>query len=362
MNADGDSRRLSRRSFLAGTTATATVAGLAGCVDSLTSGSNSLTVSVWSGTYADTFEKAVKPAYEDETGNTLEVVGNWSGLLSKIRSAPEDDPPYDITIGGPRVHYRGAQDDLWQPVRYDNLSNDGAVKPRLMNYEQSADAVPVNYGLEAYVYDESRVEAAPETWAGVVEDDVENVALSGFNFSHPLMMAAIVADDEPLIGEVYDQSYHDELFAFLDEIDTTEFYSGSQEMWTSMREGVADIGQYYFAYSVEKDRTTEDMDIGVSIPDTTVGYVDYYQVVRGADRGVAEEFLDFLLGADVQTEFAQEFNVGMANEEVSYPELSREQLPITNDELNQVAFMRPERIAEFESDLEEQYLQLQDDA
>jgi spermidine/putrescine transport system substrate-binding protein len=373
-----------RRSFVAGSVAT--VGGLAGCsgsdanqsggdaggdgtdsgepstatVTGSASGDETLTVSVWSGTYADTFREAVKPRYEEATGNTLEVVGNWSGLLSKIRSAPADDPPYDISIGGPRVHYRGAQDDLWQPVRYDNFSNDSAVKPRLMEYEQSEAAVPVNYGLEVYVYDESRVDSVPETWAGIT--DLGNVALSGFNFSHPLMMAAIMVEDEPLIEEVYDESYHDRLFSILEDVDVSKFYSGSQDMWTAMSQGIADVGQYYYAYSLEKDRSTDNLDIGVYAPETTVGYVDYYQVVRGADRELAEGFLDFLLGEAVQTAFAQEFNVGMANENTSYPELSREQLPTTNESLQEVAFMQPERIAEFDSRLEERYAQLQDDA
>lgn len=383
MDQNSSRKRWSRRSFIGGSVAA--LGGLAGCAGSdanqaggdgdgtdsenetatgtptgTASGSETLTVSVWSGTYADTFRETVKPRYEDATGNTLEVVGNWSGLLSKIRSAPADDPPYDISIGGPRVHYRGAQDDLWQPVRYDNFSNDGAVKSRLMEYEQSANAVPVNYGLEAYVYDESRVDSAADSWTGIT--DIENVALSGFNFSHPLMMAAIMVEDEPLIEEVYDESYHDQLFSILDDVDVTKFYGGSQDMWTAMSQGIADIGQYYFAYSVEKDRSSDDLDVGVHIPDTTVGYVDYYQVVRGADRGLAEGFLDFLLGEEVQTAFAQEFNLGMANEDASYPELSREQLPTTNESLEQVAFMQPERIADFDSDLEERYAQLQGDA
>jgi len=367
----------SRRTFLAGAGA-GLLAGLAGCAgqSSDTGGSDAsgqggtttgsaddgqtLTVSVWSGTYADTFRETVKPRYEDATGNTLEVVGNWSGILSKIRSAPADDPPYDISIGGPRVHYRGAQDDLWQPVRYDNFSNAGAIKPRLMEYEQSEAAVPINYGLEAYVYDESRVDSVPEDWAGIT--DVENVALSGFNFSHPLMMAAIIYEPETLIEEVYDQSAHVDLFGILEDIDITKFYSGSQDMWSGMNQGLVDVGQYYFAYSVEKDRSTDEMDIGVHIPDTTVGYVDYYQVVRGADRAVAEGFLDFLLREPVQTAFAEAFNVGMANENASYPELSRQELPISNEELQQVAFMQPERIADFESDLEERYTQLQENA
>jgi spermidine/putrescine transport system substrate-binding protein len=351
------SRRVSRRSFLAGA-ATATLAGAAGCTSGSGAGAQSLTVSVWSGTYADAFRETVKPVYEDRTGNTLEVVGNWSGILSKVRSAPADDPPYDVTIGGPRVHFRGAQDDLWQPVRYDRLSNDDAIKPRLMEYEAAQAALPVNYGLEVYVFDESRVDAVPEAWDGI--HSASNVALSGFNFSHPLMMAAIVMDEKPLIEEVYDPSYHDQLFEFLGGIDLVKFYSGSQDMWTSMRQGVIDVAQWYLAYSLEKDKSTDDLDIGVHVPETTVGYVDYYQVVRGADRELAEEFLDILLAEEAQSAFAEQFSVGMANENVSYPERSRELLPTSNEELQQVAFMEPERIADFDSDLEERYTQLQE--
>jgi spermidine/putrescine transport system substrate-binding protein len=95
------------------------------------------------------------------------------------------------------------------------------------------------------------------------------------------------------------------------------------------------------------------------VPDPTTGYTDYYQIVRGTDkRDVAEEFLDFLISPETQTAYANEFNLGMANEETEYPDLTAENLPTTNDELQRVAFQNFPRVAEYAGDVEERFREL----
>ena len=121
MSESGDSaRRRSRRAVLA--TAGTGVAALAGCLggsggsgsgDGATTGTvdsaqpfrnKTLRFSTWSGTNATVFQEEIKPAYEEETGGTLEIGPGWSEIFAKIRAAPSDDPPDDLTVTGDRQH------------------------------------------------------------------------------------------------------------------------------------------------------------------------------------------------------------------------------------------------------------------
>ena len=342
----GRSERVSRRAFLAAGSA-ATVA-LGGCLGSSSGSSATLRVSTWSGTNETIFEEVVKPRYEEATGNTLEVTGNWQGILSKIRQSPADDPPFDVTVGVSRTSYRGSQDDLWAPVREENLSNSEAIKPKLREFPATERAVPVAYGVHCYAYDEANVSWEPEAWSDVRSAEASGLALPSDYWLKLLMMSAIIADDEPLAQEVYDQGNEDRLFSLLGEVDVETYYTGSQGLWTALSQGLATVGHNFFAYGTAKARSTDEFDLGITVPERTTGYVDYYHVVRGTDdREAAEGFLDFMLEAETQTAYANEFNLGMSNADAEHPELTRQNVPTTNDELQSVAFQNFDRVADY---------------
>jgi spermidine/putrescine transport system substrate-binding protein len=172
-------------------------------------------------------------------------------------------------------------------------------------------------------------------------------------------MAAIVSDQQEFDAEVYNERGHDAIFEVLRSIDTAKFYTGAQDMWTAIDQGVATLGQYFFAYSLKKSQTTDSMDIGLQVPERTTGYIDDYHIVRGTDRkAMAEDFLDFMLSPEMQTTYAQNFNLGMVNPDAEYPAATRENVPLTNEALENVAFLEWDRVAEYSSDLSERFKEL----
>lgn len=365
-----ESGRITRRGFLAAGGAGG-VAALAGCTGGgstpggTTTGevessapfrNKTLRVSTWSGTNATVFQEEIKPAYEERTGGTLEVVPGWSQILAKIRSAPADSPPYDLTVTGQRQHYIGVQSDLWEPVDYDNLENGDVIKPALQREDPIS--VPLAYGVMCYAYDRAAVDWQPGEWADLTTK-AEDVTLPGTFWPNSMLMAAIVSEQQEFDGEIYDPDGHDAIFEVLRDIDTSKFYTGAQDMWTAIDQGVATMGQYFFAYSLKKAQTTESMDIGLHVPERTTGYIDDYHIVRGTDRkAMAEDFLDFMLSTEMQTTYAENFNLGMVNPETEYPEATRESVPLTNEALENVAFLEWDRVAEYSSDLSERFREL----
>ena len=141
----------------------------------------------------------------------------------------------------------------------------------------------------------------------------------------------------------------------------TKFYEGAEDVWTSMSGGIADAGQYFYAYSRRRDENDPELNVGFHVPDRTLGYVDHYQVARGSsNRQQAEEFVDFLLDEEVQTAYAEAFNLGMANENADHPEATREEVPIENDELDEgIVFKQYSRVAEVAPDLDERFKEFQ---
>ena len=346
----------SRRAFLAASGTGAALA-MAGCLG----GGGPLTVSTWSGTNVEVFRNTIKPMYEEQTGNDVEIVGNWNNILGQIRQSPSDDPPFDLTVGSNRDHYLGNQDDLWEPIRYDNVPNAETVKETLENNLESDRGVPVAYGVMGYAYDADAVELQLDSWRDAAVQDVDmNLALPGSYFFNTVIMGAIATEAAPMEQELYDDSQRDMIFETLREMPIEKFYSGAQDLWTSMSQGVTDVGQYFYAYSRKRDQTG-DMNIGIRVPDRTMGYVDHYQVARGSsNRQSAEEFINFLLQDDVQTAYADAFNLGMASTEATHPEATRAEVPIENAELEEnTVFKQYSQVAESAADLNERFTEFQ---
>jgi spermidine/putrescine transport system substrate-binding protein len=370
MTEDGKQTSVGRRTFLAGSSAAAVA--LAGCAgggdggdggDGGTTGTTdaapfageTLRVSTWSGTNEQIFRETIKPMYEERVGGTLEVVGNWTQILSKIRAAPADDPPYDLTVGGSRIHYLGDQADLWEPVRYENVPNAEVIRDSLTETRSSEKAVPIAYGVMCYAYDEDSLSWQPGEWSDLTTT-AERVALPGSYYTNALMMGAIISEAEPMEQEIYSADGLDTVFETLGQVPISKFYSGAQDLWSAIGGGTANVGQYFFAYSVAKDRASDSLNVGVHVPERTTGYVDFYQIVRGTQhRAMAEDFLDFLLSAEAQSAYADSFNLGTANPEAELPELSRRQLPTTDAELENVAFQRYSELAQEFSDIRQRY-------
>lgn len=55
-----------------------------------------LTVTCWSGPYAESFKKAYANPFMKASGATIIVSPGWSEFMSKIKASPEDQPPYDV--------------------------------------------------------------------------------------------------------------------------------------------------------------------------------------------------------------------------------------------------------------------------
>ncbi|MEZ3143761.1 PotD/PotF family extracellular solute-binding protein [Halobaculum sp. MBLA0143] len=371
MSDTDNGRQATRRALLA--TGAGTVAGLSGCLGGGgTSGSEGTTTgtvessapfrnktlrfSTWSGTNATVFREEIKPKYEEKTGGTLEIVPGWSEILAKIRSAPADSPPYDLTVTGDRQHYVGLQSDLWAQIDFDQLDNAGAIKDNLLREDPVS--VPLAYGVMCYAYDEETIGFDPGPWSDLTSK-AEDAALPGSFFTNSLQMASIVSQEMEFDQELYSPDGHDAIFQTLKEIDTSTFYTGAQDMWTSIDQGIANLGQYFFAYSLKKSQNTESMDIGLHVPDETTGYIDDYHLVRGTDRrDMAHDFLDFMLTPEMQTTYAQNFNMGMANPEADYPDATLENVPLDNEALQSISFLEWADVAQYSETLSERFNEL----
>lgn len=374
---------VNRRTFL-GSTSAATAIALAGCVDGGGSGNTTappetsdttvpgeatnnrpfegetLTVAVWSGSYAEDFEQEIVPLYEEETGATIEIVPVWSEIVAKIKSAPADQPPYDLTISEEQYYHMMVQEELNLPIRTENVPNLEHVKPYLIDHitPHADNAVPVSYTAHSQVY-RNDLGWEPETWQDFLSDEATNVAMEGGFFIYPVLIGAAMSNEQPGAEELYSGN-HDAIFEALEQVDMAQWYATSADHWQAFEQEVIDVSQFYYTFAVDRTRFGEFDHLSLNVPEGTSMDTNIMSVVRGTQkRDMAEHFLNWWLREDIQTEWSHARGIGPAHTDAGSPDYMKDDgFPLTNEAVSKMAYVDWGYLEDHSADLSERWKEL----
>ena len=359
-----DYTRSSRRTFLAAAGA-GTATALAGC-SALAGGGGggsggtagesgsgpdfsgeTLRVMVWSGNYADRFEETIKPMYEERTGGTLQVNRGWNEILAQIRSAPEDQPPFDVTITEGYFYLLGRADDLFLPVRSKNVPNLDNVIDYYTDFRTTEFGVPVDGAPTTLIY-RNDADFEPSEWSDLASDTVQNsngVGIDKGFWWFPQHDAAVAMDEMELAGEIYEEETTMEVFDYMQrEWPIQGWATSGEDIWQFFENGIIDYAQWYY------EQTAFDIDdyddLSHTAPSKNSGFVNHWCPVRGTDkRRMAEDFLNFLLDADTQTTWSENSPTLFTNENMEYAtDKLDEDLPNNSEEAQLIAWPKFEYI------------------
>ncbi|APW98257.1 spermidine/putrescine ABC transporter substrate-binding protein [Halobiforma lacisalsi AJ5] len=352
--ASGPSRRRLLSAAAAGS-----VTALAGCTGAI-GGEAPLRVSIWSGNYADRFEESVVPRYEAEHDVDVEIHRGWDEILTDIRSAPADDPPFDVTVAEGNFYYYGRQADLFEPIRTENLENDDEIIDFYREMRDTEYGLPVD-GAPCTIIHREDMDLEFDSWSALAADAVQESAGIGVDTGfwwYPLYATAIAMDDEPGADEMHDPAMHDDVLETFEGFNVSSWASSGEDIWQAFDNGVIDVAQWYY------DQTAYDIDdydgLTHTMPEQTTGWLNNWSVVRGTDkRDEAEGFIDFLLDADVQSAWAEHAPLVFSNRNVDYPSELEADMPTTTEEAETIAFPDWETIGSHDDDLSEAFTAIQ---
>lgn len=281
---------------------------------------DTLTAAVWSGGeyWMDGFNEHIVPSFEEQTGATVELETVWAEVNSKIQAAPEDDPPWDVTVGDAYVGYYGVQSDLFLEIRYDNIPNFDDVYQYLKDFREHQYGVPVS-GMPMSILYRSDSDFKPSSWADFDTQEGKDAKTGheGSWYAYPAHISAYAMDDLPKAEEMYDEQYHEAIFEKLHNWNVDLWYEGGAEFREALRNGVIEASAYYM--NTHRDAQENDM-MEFDYPDEgSVWYWDHYRVIRGTDnRRLAEEWINHLLDPEIQTISAELQYNAAANRKAEY--------------------------------------------
>ena len=293
-----------RRIFLISSALTA-----AGCAGRR---ADELRIFVYAGGHEKTMRTVFLPRFEALTGATATLHSGWWDSMAKLKSAPANDPPFDLMITDATQGYPAAREGLFAPIDFDAVPNHKSLAAAALDNWVFRDRLGLTYpdAVQTIAYHKSKQETAPARWSDLLRPDLKGkIGLYNHFYMSLYTFACAMADQEGKQGTATAivQERTDDLFRFARE------YRNQIGLWwpntTDMMLALADkrvlAGNMHSPEYMQALR--EKPELGAAVPDLDRAMVQvFWAIPAGTPRkSLAHEALNLLFSHEVQLEFAR---------------------------------------------------------
>jgi putative spermidine/putrescine transport system substrate-binding protein len=290
-----------------------------------------LIVTSYGGTWEEFMRAEILPPFEEATGATIELaVGLSTDWMTKLRAAGVDNPPYDVVIANETYISTGRLGGFFDPLPIDRIPNLENIDPSLRLPDDVgvfALVAPIGLGSMTEV---TTIDAAP-SWLdlasflpGLGIYNIKNSAAA----QHIMMTAEVVTGDykdwEPGFEWIRDN---------LRDAKQSDF---SGDMETLLTTGEISVGML----DSPAVARLSDQEIPIAWSGPEEGLLMFEQntnITTGSKaKDLAYSWVNYWLGPDVQTKFAEAYFWTPGNVTVEIPESLAEKIPVTRDNLDRM--------------------------
>jgi spermidine/putrescine transport system substrate-binding protein len=321
---------LSRRRFVKSAIATAAAIGAPAILGKAPISSaraafagESLIVVSWSGNHELSFRAAVVEAFNSKYGTKVETVGGWDQMVSQIKAAPADNPPFDITIADEYTTSSGLAENLFLKTDRTKIPGFSAVYPWFDEKRGPAKEYGVPFGGGSlWMLTSKAVGLKPDRWRNFWDAKaLGKTTMDAAAFYWDLCVPAIVRHQKPSIEEVFGTPAEVEpLFLELEKLKMAKWYKDGAELTNLMLQDEAQVAMMYSAdaYGFIKEHGDE---FEAAVPgEGTASYTNWFMKVRGTRHSdLADFFMSYLLEKETQQQFLDASTDFMSRDDLTPP-------------------------------------------
>lgn len=277
----------------------------------------------WSGNYEQVFRETVIDPFNAKYNTKAETVGGWDQIVSQIKAAPEDNPPFDVTVAEEYISSSGLAENLYMKTDKSKVPNLEAVYPWF--YETRPDkakdyGIPFGGGTCMLLMRKS-LGIEPNSWNLLWDERLAGkVTSDGGAWWWTLSIPAAMSQTFPGLDEMYEMKTAEALFAQLDKLKVAKWYKDGAEQANLLNQGEADAAMSYSS-DVYTFLTESPGEYVAALPqEGTSAWADWYFKVRGTRHNdLADLFLNYLLEKETQDRFLSKSSIFMARKDVTVP-------------------------------------------
>ena len=264
------------------------------------SGKPPLTVFTWAGPWGQTFERALKPLFEQATGATVLFDNGWGEEIPKLLIAPPDQPPYDVMIVAPFAVYAVIRRGYFQRLDWRKIPNARLFHPSALRNWVFEDGWGLTWpdALHTGIYNTSAMRY-PAGWDEVLDGSpglYRASYMSLYTFAaarYPGQAAQAIAED------------FDGVFAFAREQrrKVAHWWATSPDMAFNLLQGNVKSGNIHSVDTFDLLRERRPLDIFLT--DDRAHFQAIWLVPRGTRHTeLAHEFINQFASVAFQREYA----------------------------------------------------------
>lgn len=317
----------SRRRFLKGAAmavAMPTIIGRA-CVSTAKAAfeGESLIAVSWSGNYEQVFRDTVINPFNAKYNTKAETVGGWDQIVSQIKAAPADNPPFDVTVAEEYISSSGLAENLYMKTDRSKIPNLDAVYPWF--YETRPDKAK-EYGIPfgggtCMLLIRKNLNIAPDTWSLLWDERLAGkTTADSAAWWWTLSVPAVMDQTSPGLDEMYDMKTAEPLFQQLDKLKVAKWFKDGAEQANLLNQGEADAAMSYSSDAYTFMTQSPD-EYAVAVPkEGASAWADWYFKVRGTKHNdLADLFMNYMLEKETQDRFLSQSLIFMARKDVTVP-------------------------------------------
>lgn len=205
-----------------------------------------------------------------------------------------DGASYDVVIPSDYMISRMIEEDMLEPLNFDNIPNFADVDPALKNPDYDPEnlySVPYMWGLLGIIYNTTMVEETPTSWATMFDENYAGQILM-FNNSRDAIGVAL-----KYLGYSYNTTDPDQIKEAVDLLIQQKPLVQSyvmDEIFEKMQGGSAAIGAYYYGDFLTMQEINPDLAFCLPEEGTNL-YVDAMCIPKNAEnKENAEIFINYM--------------------------------------------------------------------
>lgn len=301
-----------------------------------------LTVTCWSGPYAESFKKAFVNPFMKQSGAVIIVSPGWSEFMSKIKASPEDKPPYDVFMADGWNYSAAMNINRLQPIRKENIPNAAHIYEELLKREpwQKGYGVPLDGSAYLPVYAKGKLDFTPTSWTDLLRDELKQKLSLDATFYYGLYAAAYISDLMPGAQELYTEEGLNHVFKISAQLakNTKKFYKGGAEFLSLLNTGEALMGAYYVGGTVSEMRKGANIDM-VLPTEGSISWIGYLTIMKGCKNlDLAEAFINFCMDPVNQSEYLKYAGNWVSSSKAIIPDDVKTIMPDSNDAFKKITF------------------------
>ena len=271
-----------------------------------------LRIFVYAGGHDQTMRDVFVPSFEATTGAAVTLFPGWWDGIAKLKTAPSNEPPFDLMITDATQGYPAARDGMFAQIDFEKIPNHRKLSVESLDnwVFRERYGLPYPDSVMTLAFNKRLVTADPSGWSTLLRPELSGkLGLYSSFYMSLYTFAAVMADATGAPGSAKDlvTTKTDSVFEFAREHRRRIklWWPTSTDMILVLNDGQIAAGNMHSPEYLQALR--EQPDLGAVVPDSDRAMVQvFWSIPAGSpNRDLAQAAIDLLFSDEIQRGFAK---------------------------------------------------------